>query len=190
MWIIKNKRIILGLIVVLFFIGCFFGFDAQAQSFGKASDHLRNIAESKDVDLKTAELPVVIGKIIYGILGLLGVAALVLIIYAGLNWMFADGNPQNIQQAKHTIIFAVVGIIVIALAYAATYYVVTRVIGATEKSSLDNEPQLQGDLGPSGDIRMGHCYCIEQDAAPPDGCMEIPERDNECGESQYCCVFR
>lgn len=50
-------------------------------------------------------------------IGVLGLAAVVLIVYAGYLWMAAGGNSGQIDTAKKIIARVVIGMIVVALAY-------------------------------------------------------------------------
>lgn len=61
--------------------------------------------------------------IIKAFLGLLAVIFVILIILAGYNWMMANGDDGKVTKAKDTIQRAVIGIIIIALAYAITQFV-------------------------------------------------------------------
>ncbi len=70
---------------------------------------------------------VIIGNIVGYALGLLGIVFVVLTIYAGYLWMTAQGNEEQITKAKKMITNAVIGIIIISLAYVITSFVMTNV---------------------------------------------------------------
>lgn len=60
-----------------------------------------------------------IGGIILGsLLAFLGIVFLVLMIYAGLQWMTARGNEQQVEKAKKTIEHTAIGLLIVVLAYA------------------------------------------------------------------------
>ena len=79
-------------------------------------------------------LPVLIGKIIRTILGLLGIIFVVLMVYAGFLWMTAQGETEPVDKAKNIIKQAIIGIIIIFLAYAITGFVVNSIVTATGKT--------------------------------------------------------
>jgi len=56
-----------------------------------------------------------------------GIAAVIAIIIAGITFVTADGDSGKISSAKNTIIYAVVGLIVIFLARAIVVFVVNNV---------------------------------------------------------------
>lgn len=66
-----------------------------------------------------------IGNIINVFLSFLGVIALVIVIYAGFLWMTAGGNEDHVDKAKTYMKNAVIGLIIISLAYALTAFFVT-----------------------------------------------------------------
>lgn len=60
----------------------------------------------------------IIGLFVGTLLTFIGVVFMVLMIGAGLKWMTARGNEQEVEKAKATIKNASVGLLVVALAYA------------------------------------------------------------------------
>ncbi len=61
-----------------------------------------------------------IGIVINVILSFLGIIFLVIVIYAGVLWMTASGNSDQIKKAKNMIQNAIIGLIVVAMAYIIT----------------------------------------------------------------------
>lgn len=72
----------------------------------------------------------VIGNVIMIVLGLVGVAFLGFMIYAGITWMTAQGNDQKVQKAKDTITESIVGLIIVIAAYGITSFI-TRYFSTT-----------------------------------------------------------
>lgn len=68
--------------------------------------------------LATSNLMAIIARIINGFLILLGLAAVIIIIYAGVLWMTAAGKEEQVMKAKKTLINGVIGLIIILLSYA------------------------------------------------------------------------
>lgn len=63
------------------------------------------------------------GQIIGTILSFVGVLFLMLMIYAGVMWMTAQGNDQQVTKAKDLLINSIIGLIIIFAAYAITNFV-------------------------------------------------------------------
>lgn len=64
------------------------------------------------------------------ILGLIGIIAAIYIIFAGIRWLRAGGNEQEVTIAKETIKNAVYGLIAIFGAYALVNFVILKLIGS------------------------------------------------------------
>ncbi len=62
------------------------------------------------------------GQIIGLVLSFVGAIFLILMIYAGILWMTAQGNDQQVSKAKSLMIDAVVGMIIVFAAYALTTF--------------------------------------------------------------------
>jgi len=81
----------------------------------------------KEGNLKEALSPtdprVRAGQIIGVVLSFIGVIFLILMIYAGILWMTASGNDQQVNKAKNLMINAIIGLIIVFAAYAITAYV-------------------------------------------------------------------
>ena len=77
------------------------------------------------------QLATIIGTLINGALAISGVIFLVLIIYGGFRWMTAQGAPDEIEKAKEIIRSAIIGIVLLALAFAITNFVIHAVVVAS-----------------------------------------------------------
>ncbi|MBU0722585.1 pilin [Patescibacteria group bacterium] len=73
----------------------------------------------------------IVGTAVSAFLGLLGVIFLVLIIYAGFNWMTAAGEEEKVTKAKDTLRRAVIGLIIIIGAYAISFWVFDKLLTST-----------------------------------------------------------
>lgn len=63
---------------------------------------------------------VLIARIISGALSVTGSIALLMFVYGGLIWLVSMGKPDMIKKGKDILIWSVLGIIAITLAYVAT----------------------------------------------------------------------
>ena len=64
-----------------------------------------------------------IGRVIKTVLGILGAIALAMFVYGGFVWMTSGGSPEKIKSARMTLVWAVLGMAVIFLSYAAVDFV-------------------------------------------------------------------
>jgi hypothetical protein len=59
-----------------------------------------------------------------------GVVAVIMIIIGGLKYITSGGDSNNITAAKNTIIYAIIGLVVVALAQVIVRFVIQRVTDA------------------------------------------------------------
>lgn len=84
--------------------------------------------------LKTASgrtLEQMVGTIINQAMGLLGVLLFAYLLYGGFLWMTSGGDTKGADKAKATITNAIIGLMIIALAYILTDFVLKALIQAT-----------------------------------------------------------
>ena len=76
--------------------------------------------------LANISIPTLVGRVIQYVLGLTGVIALVMFIYGGIVWMTASGNQEKVSEAKKTVVWATIGLIMIFGSYALVNFVISR----------------------------------------------------------------
>lgn len=76
----------------------------------------------------TASVRVLIGKLLKFITSIIGVIALLVIIYGGVLWMFAMGNSQREEQAKDIIFWAILGVLAILGSYAILDFIIKHAL--------------------------------------------------------------
>jgi hypothetical protein len=76
-------------------------------------------------------LPVLIGKIINVVLGLLGIILVVLIVYSGIVYMTSQGDKTKVENAVKNLKSAIIGMVITVAAYAISNYVIQALTSAT-----------------------------------------------------------
>ncbi len=61
--------------------------------------------------------------LINAVLGILGIIALILIIYAGFMWMFSRGNEEKVGTAVKILRDAFIGLLIIIGSYGISFYI-------------------------------------------------------------------
>ncbi|HTE22566.1 MAG TPA: pilin [Candidatus Limnocylindria bacterium] len=61
-----------------------------------------------------------------------GIIAVIMIIYGGFKYITSGGDSGNIGSAKNTILFAIVGLIIVAMAQIVVRFVLSRAVGDGE----------------------------------------------------------
>jgi hypothetical protein len=91
---------------------------AQTQD---SADAAAEVAQAAGVG--NADLLQIIGRVINIFLGFLGVVLLGLLIYAGFLWMTAGGDATKVEKAKLYIRNAIIGLVIIASAWAIVFFI-------------------------------------------------------------------
>lgn len=58
--------------------------------------------------------------VINAVLSLTGILFLILAVYAGVRWMTAQGNSDDVTKAQDTLQAAIIGMVVVSISYAVT----------------------------------------------------------------------
>lgn len=69
---------------------------------------------------------VFIGNIIQAVLSLVGIFFLILVIIGGFQWMTAGGNEETVTKAKKRVMNATMGLAIVLLAYAISYFIIYK----------------------------------------------------------------
>ena len=85
--------------------------------------------------LGSADIRLIIARVIRVFLSLLGIIALVINLYAGYLIMTAGGNEEKVNEGKRILVNGVIGLAIILSAFAITQFVISRLAGATGFSS-------------------------------------------------------
>ena len=99
----------------------------QAQGLvkvGAVNNFTTNVGKSAGFTPDTS-IGSVVAKIIQMALALLAIIFLTLMVTAGFKWMTAGGNEEEIKKAQGTIKSALIGLIIVLLAWAIVYFIFT-----------------------------------------------------------------
>lgn len=102
----------------------------KAQTFGDAFSQVEETGKGAYGKLPSEDIEDTVAKWITAGLSLIGVIFLILMVYGGYIWMTARGDEAEAKRAKGIITMAVIGMIIVIAAYAATTFVVNRLAGA------------------------------------------------------------
>ena len=83
------------------------------------------------------------------LLFIVGAVAVIMLIIGGLKYIVSGGDASKVQSAKNTILYALVGIIVAILAYAAVNFVIGNFIPSPSGSGIGGSVTTTGGYGAS-----------------------------------------
>ncbi|MFH1142499.1 MAG: pilin [Candidatus Uhrbacteria bacterium] len=81
--------------------------------------------------LGEASIPVIIGRVISAALGLSGSAALLMFVYGGFLWLTSGGEKDRVDKGKKTLVWAIIGIVVIFAAYVIVDNLILAITSGT-----------------------------------------------------------
>lgn len=90
----------------------------------------------------------IVMQIIRYVIGIIGIVFLVLIIYGGVLYATSAGNKEQVDRAKRTFKFSIIGIVIVALSFAISTFV-TRALFTEEELAVNVSDG--GSSGTEGD---------------------------------------
>ena len=108
-----------------------------------------------------ANISTVIQNIIVAIIAVLGTVAVVFIVMGGINYITSAGDAAKLKKAKDTIVYACIGLIICALAFAIVNFTIGIINGNSgikkDPSSLTTKTDCE-DAGFTWDDPSGPCH--------------------------------
>ena len=80
------------------------------------------------------------------IIGIAGAVALIFVVHGGIAYATSSGDANKLQKAKQTILYALIGLIIVALAEAITAFVSGIIRNADSASSSINQTIISKEL--------------------------------------------
>jgi uncharacterized membrane protein len=78
-----------------------------------------------------------------------GILAVIMIIFAGFRYVTSGGSDEAIKGAKNTIIYAIVGLVVVAFAQIIVHFVLAKTSTATTPHCVKSGKTHKWDSGPN-----------------------------------------
>jgi len=96
---------------------------------------LLNVAQRANIPTGVPSPAAIAASIINIFLSVVGIIAVLMIIYAGFLWLTSQGNEEKITKAKTLIQNAVIGLFIILASYSITSFIVKNLKQATTTST-------------------------------------------------------
>ena len=81
----------------------------------------------------------VIGGAIQWFVAIAGIVSAIFVVYGGISYATSAGDPSKLQKAKNMIIYALIGLAIVALAEIITAFVTNIIKDANNTTSTDSE---------------------------------------------------
>ncbi len=90
-------------------------------------NHIADILKTTDVNLPHGDPSKALPNILKIVFALSGAVSLLIITIAALRMVLSQGNPDSINRARNTILYAVLGLIISVFAFTIVAYVIKRI---------------------------------------------------------------
>ena len=120
-----KKRLILAIFALVFALVGLFALNTEsALAVSGGVQEGVNAAKGDDQPVNLFGNAGIFNTIVNVLLFIIGAVAVIMIVIGGLRYVLSGGDSNQVQSAKNTILYAVVGVIVALLAYAIINFVV------------------------------------------------------------------
>lgn len=132
------KKYFFGLFMVVFGVFLIWHFAGAQSSFG--------LETGAETGLGTRDLKELIVSVVKVILGFLGIAAVLVLIYGGFIWMTANGEAEKVEKGKKIVVQMAIGLAIIL----SSYLIVSYILGVFHRATGGNNGEEQGGGGGGG----------------------------------------
>ena len=101
---------------------------ANGKSAGQAGIDAQDGVNAVNPGAET-DLNGLIATIINLVFGSIGIIAVIMIIIGGINYATSQGDTNKVQKAKNTILYGVIGLVVVLLSFAIVTFVLNGLAG-------------------------------------------------------------
>lgn len=106
----------------------FVGVPVQAESCGSAKQCITDGLTASGTSTTPNSFSSVLTTVTNILLFLMGAISVIMIIVGGIRYATSQGDQTQMQSAKNTILYAVIGVVVSIAAYAIVSFVVTQFV--------------------------------------------------------------
>ena len=95
---------------------------------GTAGENARSGVSNVNPGANTELLPM-IQTILNVVFGVIGIVAVIMIVIGGVHYTISQGDSAKIQKAKGTIMYGLIGLVIVLLSFAIVNFVLNGLIG-------------------------------------------------------------
>ena len=91
-------------------------------------------------------LSTIVVEILKVVIGAAGVVAVIFIIIGGINYMTSAGDASKVEKGKKTILYATIGLVICALAFAIVNWVIGTALKQGDQEGTENTGAIVNQL--------------------------------------------
>jgi cysteine-rich repeat protein len=111
------------------------------------------------------DIIVIIARLIRTAITMVGVVAVVFIIFGGFMWMTAGGNPDRLKKAKSILTNAIIGLLIVFSSFAIVQFVLNSLVDATSSTITQTDSVPYTFLDSSGGPSLFYLQSVNTDCA-------------------------
>lgn len=123
----RKQLLVIFLTLGIVFAGPFIFVPSQAAACSGAAQCISGGAGLAGKTSSTSDLNNVIKNILNLLSVIVGIIAVIMIIVGGFRYITSGGDSSAISGAKNTILFAIIGLVIVVLAQTLVYFVIEHV---------------------------------------------------------------
>ena len=101
-----------------------------ANSIAESATYYANEEASSIVVPPGPDLFEIIRNLLSATFGVTGIVAVIMIIIGGFYYMTSQGEPQRVQRGKNTILYGIIGMIIVLSAFAIVNFVLDGILNS------------------------------------------------------------
>ncbi len=109
-------------------------YDPGGAACSGANGGASNSTSSCSTNANQNTLPTIVGKIIQIFSWVVGAVSVIMLIYGGFKYITSGGDAGGVTAAKNTILYAIVGLVIVALSQVIVNFVLDKANTATQGS--------------------------------------------------------
>ncbi len=117
---------------------------ACGSSTGTPIEQVQNGVSQTGGDCTGTAVPTLIGNVVNILSIIIGSVAIIMILVAGFRYITSGGEAARVSAAKNTLLYALIGVAVAALAQLLVHFVLAQSVKATKVSTTITSDQKSG----------------------------------------------
>ena len=135
----KILRVVLPIILIVGLVGLAIMPSTSAMTLQEGAEAARCDGCPKDLFGDTGVFKQVTNTVLY----IVGIIAVIMLIVGGIKYVVSGGDSKKVTDAKNTVLYAIIGLIIAFLAFAIVNFVITA-LPSSSTDNKDNQEQTSG----------------------------------------------
>lgn len=133
----KIIRVVLPILLIAGVVGLTLMPSVSAMTLQEGAEAARCDGCPKDLFGDTGVFKQVTNTVLY----IVGIIAVIMLIIGGIKYVVSGGDSKKVTDAKNTVLYAIIGLIIAFLAFAIVNFVITALPSSENKDNKDSKEQ-------------------------------------------------